>query len=321
MISSANITHIKPADTPIKHIRVISPSYENCLVYSNVKYSDENLVKSACGIIKHIQDQSVTSKVHEIIVMTGSGRQSVNSDKWASDIRSGNPNTGSVFPAMHAFSKILEKTMPSTLCRQDTFIMSNLYKMEDFNKDYPKEVSPGWVYDHSRITILYAQMHKIASENRDAKITFEFYDYNIKRLEQLKRFFSDNPLLIPRNVSLCLNRYNNASASVVGDNPAKIDGTGIIDNNYVDSVKLMAELCGNKRPFSHYKEIFPEDSVRWFTVEVIDKFKQVRMNAAAGEFLQSRTDCYKAADGHDKISIDVSSKVQNTVLSTTQKKY
>jgi len=34
----------------------------------------------------------------------------------------------------------------------------------------------GWLFDSSKLSILYAQTHKVASDNPKSKISFDFYD-------------------------------------------------------------------------------------------------------------------------------------------------
>ncbi|OGT36714.1 MAG: hypothetical protein A3F12_00325 [Gammaproteobacteria bacterium RIFCSPHIGHO2_12_FULL_38_14] len=105
-------------------------------------------------------------------------------------------------------------------------------------------------YDNTKLSILYAQMHKIASENPDADIEFNFYDdknagdpaaNSVGILQELKAFFNKHPDLIPHNVTLNLHHYRNHQAQ--SNQPiATIKGTGLIDYEYKKNTKAMIEI-------------------------------------------------------------------------------
>lgn len=101
---------------------------------------------------------------------------------------------------------------------------------------------PAWVFDDTKLTILYAQMQKVAFENPNEAIQFEFYDDRNDGgnalLEPLHAFFCENPQLIPHNVTLQLNHFYGDVNSL---NPyPPIIGIGAINPDYRATVKEMA---------------------------------------------------------------------------------
>lgn len=89
-----------------------------------------------------------------------------------------------------------------------------------------------WAYDETRVTVLYAQMHKIANQYPTEKaITFEFFSPDKMVLNSLKEFYEKHRSLIPSNVTLNLKSYKNTFDL--------IQGTGVIDTTYRQTVRDM----------------------------------------------------------------------------------
>ena len=99
-----------------------------------------------------------------------------------------------------------------------------------------------WAFDDTKVTILYAQMHKIATENPNAEIEYDFYDDKLYILDALDVFFNKNRYLIPKNVTLKLHHYGplGADNKLTADQKTKMVGEGDADYSYCDTVKLMA---------------------------------------------------------------------------------
>jgi len=95
-----------------------------------------------------------------------------------------------------------------------------------------------WLFDDSKISILYTQMHKLASENPNAEIVYNFYDDRWDIYQPLADFFKKHPDLIPANVKLNIYAY---SGSKTPGNIITLEGKGEIDFNYSNNLKLMAQ--------------------------------------------------------------------------------
>lgn len=61
--------------------------------------------------------------------------------------------------------------------------------------------------DLYKLTIIYAQMHKVANENPGERIIFDFYDDQEDILIELQSFFEIYNDLIPIGMTLRLNQY------------------------------------------------------------------------------------------------------------------
>lgn len=251
-------------------IRVLSFDFDGCLfcdafiVNPDKKKSITDYNLSLYHAIKSSADA-----FSRTITMIGSHRQSFPVDKfnWFKPWGSISYYVGSCFTQMKALAKELSAEF-------DPFLMADIHSrvvsgstftwaMEHIdwmwahcaekNIEFPPEVSkedmehhPRWIFDSSKVSILYAQMHKIANENPDEDIVFEFFDDKKSRgsvnedavLDVLKNFFSKYPELIPDNVLLKLNQYEETMLTPV----AEIVGTGFIDASYRETVMQMWEI-------------------------------------------------------------------------------
>jgi hypothetical protein len=106
--------------------------------------------------------------------------------------------------------------------------------------DYTKH--PASVPDNSKIGLLYAQMHKVASENPTATILFDFYDDKESILKNLLEFYQEHLHLIPTNVALSIYQYDGKQLGRVAP---VLQGQGEIDRNYKETIKSIAAANNN----------------------------------------------------------------------------
>lgn len=132
--------------------------------------------------------------------------------------------------------------------------------------------------DESKLILLYAQMHKIASENPDAIIHFHFLDdleeKNSKSsiLPNLRDFFRKHSGLISGNVVLHLHHYecNHYKKEI-----AVIEGQGDIDYNYRENTQKMVDAAFGKK-----KRDYSLDAIQFFNAcddDGLDNFKLNRV--------------------------------------------
>ena len=196
----------------------------------------------------------------ETIIFLGTNRQSkaiddLNAEKYEKGL--------SAIPAIKTVSEYLEATL-------DKFMMADLYgsSSQDSNWRYKAPLPSGtsfdqaientsagvthadWVFDESKASLIYAQMHKIASEHPQDTIVFDFYDDRGDILVGLNTFFSQHPELIPEKLTLQLHHYagntpienftiqEGANKRDITLNP--IAGRGEVDPNYGETVRQMA---------------------------------------------------------------------------------
>ena len=98
-----------------------------------------------------------------------------------------------------------------------------------------------WFFDETKFSILYAQMHKQASEHPNDEIVFDFFDDREDILMALSNYFSRHLEFIPRNTTLCLNKFNGNELNHPNKNsktafPIILNGLGEINVNYRQAI-------------------------------------------------------------------------------------
>lgn len=135
--------------------------------------------------------------------------------------------------------------------------------------------------DRSKINLLYAQIHKVATDSApDDLIKFDFFDDRSDILRELDCFFKKNPTLIPSNVTLRLFTYTgktyirpidesnlevNEGSITFKDNEAGcwIVGKGERDHKYYETAKHLSDIAleieKNTRRKFHMSTLFTLD--------------------------------------------------------------
>jgi hypothetical protein len=117
----------------------------------------------------------------------------------------------------------------------DSFLLADLYGNLQGGKLFQRAIDlsyagphTDWIFDFTKITLLYAQMHRHAYLNLKDEIFFDFYDDKHEILRCLANFYSDHSELIPRNMTLRLHHYS----GFVPIPMMSIMGIGLIDRSY-----------------------------------------------------------------------------------------
>ncbi|KTD31915.1 hypothetical protein [Legionella maceachernii] len=156
-------------------------------------------------------------KYAETYAFIGSNRQSIYDDS----MNALSNKNGSCYPQIRKVSDYIgAKFDPFTL----TDLYNNLKSGESFKlalsflkndmlndneESYAYDPSlikqrqtPDWLHDESKLSLLLAQIHKLASEHPEDEIEFYFYDDQKKILDRLNAFFSipENRRLLPKNL-------------------------------------------------------------------------------------------------------------------------
>ena len=211
---------------------------------------------------KMIQEENETRQAYETITFIGSNRQSIDVDRHypVSDAKILFPHDmhlqheyiakASCYPAIRVFAESLATTQcPSyfdPLLLPDIF--HNLAVGETFRLALQDPIRrklhhPDAIIDRSKVILIYAQIHKVASDHPNDVILFDFFDDQDEMvLDKLVLFYGMNHDLLPSNVLLRLNHYVNGQLST--DDFAIIRGSGSIDNNYRETVQKIAQLSG-----------------------------------------------------------------------------
>ena len=236
-------------------VRVLSFDFDGCLFHSGYLHSTEkHVILHNLKFLKTIREQN--KDFEQVFLFIGSNRQSLSTDVFNSKV------SGSCFLAIQQIANHLSDEEQSIVF--DPFLLTDVYNHLESGTAYYRAVdylrsaaprltqiklkreTPGWVFDDSKVTILYAQIHKAATAHPDKPIVFDFYDNRIDILTDLKIFFEAHPDLIPLNVSLELHQYEGHSITHF----AKISGIGLIDIDYSSTVLEISRLAvgGDRYP-------------------------------------------------------------------------
>lgn len=243
--------------------RVLSFDLDNCVFnyfYStNPNRDSMHVIQINKMLFNSIIKES--KKDDELILMVGSARQSAWSDRHNSE----NNGTESGFTALEKINKHFGQHLNARL---DPFLLADVYGNVPDGTSFNNAIDPSyqgvhydWVHDESKITILYAQIHKIALLYPNDKIVFEFYDdrgrgswMEVDVLEHIDAYFKRYPMMLPTNVTLQLHHYEDA----ILNSFEPIKGTGFINQNYRQVVIDMTNLAQKITPAPSDAAFFPK---------------------------------------------------------------
>lgn len=238
----------------IMAVRVLSFDFDGCLFHKSYRDSTEkHVVLHNLPFLKTIREQN--KDFEHVFLFIGSNRQSLSTDVFNSR------TTGSCFPAIQQITNYLSTDEQEVVF--DPLLLADVYNSLASGTAYAhaldylrsptrlapmelKQSTPGWVFDDSKVTILYAQIHKAAALHPDKPIVFDFYDNRIDILVGLEIFFAAYSELIPQNVSLEFHHYEGQGITHL----AEVSGTGLIDIDYPSTVREMSRIAvgGDRYP-------------------------------------------------------------------------
>lgn len=197
-----------------------------------------------------IQEENKRDNFDAKYTLIGSNRQSEHIDQ----INRQNNRTGTFTVQSRVLNDALTGTilLPFLMADVDNNLPIGTSFGYSNNSSVKVEHGNHWMFDESKVRLLYAQMHYMALMHPDDEITFDFYDDNETILDLLYTFYAKNEDLIPCNVSLTLRQYE---GKVFKDVDGKqcytkdkktIKGTGFIDKNYQQTAIDLAHLAADK---------------------------------------------------------------------------
>lgn len=255
---------------------ISSLDYDGCLyTRTTIPKSMEDYITNNPLLLERISTTS--AKFDKKIILVGSNRQSTGIDS-----SNGYKGTGSCYLAIDYISKhlgiefdkfllsdiYLGKTAGYTI---ETFLnvvstlewQNIIFGLPEFFKlncaEFLKlnghddlitvnESTAGAFCSDDKINLIYAQMHKIATEHSEDEIVFDFYDDRLDILTNLFGFFEQYPVLIPRNITLKGFQYE--AGTKAPEQHAEIQGTGKIDAAYSETVLKMGKIALVKDPYA-----------------------------------------------------------------------
>ena len=242
----------------------------------NVKSPKYDIIPDAALLIDHnsvllaeIKRDQQASQYQSLSVMVGSNRQDISTDKGNRD--------GVAFPGIQNIAVYLNANF-------DGFLLTDAYndlapgktfstaidfyehyytlRLEDHERaarvskldqqsgqhtidDKAYQVEERYGKDKTKISLIYAQMHKAASDHPEEDVVFDFYDDLDEILNPTCQFYTSHPDLMPNNLSLRLHRYSGEEI----EHKKEIQGQGIIDEHYYANTRFMYE-CGAGASFA-----------------------------------------------------------------------
>lgn len=209
---------------------------------------DSDVIRSNEPMLAALKKEMAQCKKKQVDIM--SLRQCVGDDNSNACIN----QTGSIYPQHLRVSKYLG-------AKAGKFLMPDLYHdlksgktfkearflLQKGTMDYDKkkiEAKPpaDWLHDRSKLTILYAMVHRFAKAHPKGCNNYYFYDDDETVLDQLHDYFADYPQLLPHNTTLHLRLYKGAQEEPFFKSYRSIVGMGKIDKKYGETVKEMAAM-------------------------------------------------------------------------------
>lgn len=235
MAASSSTNSSATANDQAKEIRVNSFDFDGCLFNSRYMDSEEkDVIEANREFLTEIRSQN--GNYFKNITFIGSNRQDKAMD--VENTKKKGKVIGSCFPAIASVNDFIEAELDNLLLADiyGDLMDGESYRLGLLPVDKASHIThASWTWDESKATIIYAQMHKVASSHPSKQIVFNFYDDRLDIHERLNKFYSSYPRLLPSNVTLCLHHYEGENV----DLKYSIKGNGFIDSNYRQSVKIM----------------------------------------------------------------------------------
>lgn len=258
-------------------IRVCSLDFDGCLFHggyiSAAQYRGTmpNVIDYNQSFLDEIKKSN--NNYSQTITFIGSNRQSRRIDIMNSDVK------GSCFPAIQAVTDYLMTDINYPVIF-DPFLMADIYSDLASGVSYYRGLSrfysghhAEWQFDENKLSMLYAQMHKIASEYPDESIQFDFYDDKESIFQGLIPYFENNKKTIPSNVTLNLYQYWGGQVFQRG----AYQGEGNIDFAYRETIKgLNKQVLEDQQKTSIYDLVYFDRTVN---DEMIKKQKEASRDA------------------------------------------
>lgn len=154
---------------------------------------------------------------------------------------------GSIFPALDDISSRLTMQDPQLEWAVENYLLADTcakleagmsWQQAVINKPHHPHALA--VRDTSKLVMLYTHLHKIAYDFHSADIDFDVYDEHPENIHLLHAFFSENPDLIPQNISLRLHILHDKKQEAL----LPIQGANSMEKNYHDGCRKMLAAAG-----------------------------------------------------------------------------
>lgn len=273
---------------------------DGCLYHAYKRHSD----KTSHGWLIPENESFFAAQIEEInkeqydkvVVAYGTNRQDAITNF------SNSARGGSFTPALPVIQNYLASQLDCEVVL-DPFLMADLYGDREAGESYKNilkneytkqkgEKHAEWVFDHSKVSLIYAHAWRVRQLHPTDEIVIDFYDDTEGILNGLQEFFQDHPDWLPQNIILRISRYKGNSIERIGPD---IKGTSEIDERYDWSVRYLAASYDyrKKSPITtaedlqKYKQQYNENqddskptihlSNRWNAFDAFNKFRETEL--------------------------------------------
>lgn len=235
----------------IKKINVSSLDFDGCLGNENYQ-NNKDVVAANHSLCAHLLDKVKLDGFTDAVLMVGSNRQDLDTEYTNSEKKGIR-----CFPTITEFQCQLNNRSKKIKFNLDKFLLGDKSKHQSgktFRAGSKKspitkqqaQAAECYYFDDSKVTLLYAQMHRMASLHPDAEITFDFYDDKENILRGLLSYYKNNPTLLPPRMKLRVYQYDGGNVNLIGEvSDADVAKERYIDRNYMQTVDKMIECAGH----------------------------------------------------------------------------
>lgn len=221
-------------------IFALSFDFDNCLSHCAHQGTPiESIVSVNQKFFDNLTNRLATKTIEKQYTLIGSNRQSRQID--ALNARSN--GNGSCFESIKYVNDYLGATFISLL-------MADIDKRLEIGCSFNRAIDPGytgshaeWMFDDSKVRLLYAQIHHVAMLHPNGTIFFDFYDDRPDILDNLISFYGLHKELIPSNVTLTLYHYQGTDTT----ESKVIAGNGFIDEAYQQTAIDLAHFAADNQ--------------------------------------------------------------------------
>jgi hypothetical protein len=172
------------------------------------------------------------------------------------------------------------------LSRKKQFTKLSSYGNQTAGENFEKAVNrqdfrfADYMWDEFKYSIIYGQMHRVASQYPHAEISFQFYDDRTDVSDSLASLYRNHQLLMPANLKLIFFTYdgNDLQLYDMREHHAcdenHLQGHGVIDVRYSKNILLWVR-CGGLDPAA--AATCKGISEQITSAEALSKFKKQRM--------------------------------------------
>lgn len=237
-----------------KAIRVFSLDYDGCIAEPTL----EDIKSENESLLQEMQEAILNGE--KVYVCVGSNRQDIVKDRYNSYTH----KVPSVYAALPALVDEVKSRVPDDKKHAISFdgmLGIDLEHGKPPGHHYELYAKERWVQegcpprekksahqaslvDETKVSMLYAQMHRFAHLHEGGDITFVFKDDRADILAGINQFYQENPERIPSNVTLKLEqKLSSENTQALPFETQQIKGSGLIDESYAENSKALAYIA------------------------------------------------------------------------------